>query len=194
MSMLNTQYLIWLFTHSAKKLGAWGLLALLAMGMGGAYYTSTSAELTQKIAVLSADLNQPAIPDMPSAELEKPVEYTQQTLQDFYRIFPRTSAIPETLAQLNRLAAEQHIVLNSGDYKLTKITPRNVPQQVALTHYEMVIPVKGSYLQVRQFISAILATVPSVAIADIQLRRDSTVSPEIDGKLVLVLFVKAEPV
>lgn len=193
MSMLNTQYLIWLLTHAARKLGAWGLLALLMIGIGGAYYATKSAEIAQKIQAVSADANHTSTPDMPSATLEKPVAYTQQTLQDFYHIFPRTNAIPETLAQLNRLAAQQHIVLNSGDYKLTKITPRNLPQQAALTHYEMVIPVKGSYIQVRQFISAILATVPSVAISDMQMRRDNTLSPAIDAKLVLVLFVKAEP-
>lgn len=191
--MLNTQYMMWLLVHTARKLGSWGLLALLMIGAGSMYYASTSAEIQQQINTLSTNAHQATAVDTTTTTIAQPVEQTQQTLQDFYRIFPRTQAIPDTLAQLNRLAAQQRIVLNSGDYKLTKITPRNVPQQATLTHYEMVIPVKGSYPKVRQLISAILTEIPSVAIADMQLRRDSTLSPEIDAKLVLVLFVKADP-
>jgi Tfp pilus assembly protein PilO len=191
--MVNTQYLMWLLAHAARKLGVWGLLALLAICASGVYYTSKSAEIKEEIHSFSTDLNQHAEPDTRVAIIEKPAEQTQQTLQDFYRIFPRADSIPDTLAQLNQLAAQQRIVLNSGDYKLTKITPRNVPQQAALTQYEMVLPVTGHYTQVRQFMSAMLSTVPSVAIADIQMHRDSTLTPVVDAKLVLVLFVKADP-
>lgn len=190
--MLNSQYCLWLVTHSARRLGGWGLLGLLFICIGSMYYSTHKAAIQQQINQLSVVPTQATAPDAPVTTVEIPAEQTQQTLQDFYRMFPRASAIPDTLAQLNRLAAQQQMVLNSGDYKLTKITPRNLPLQAALTQYEMVIPVKGSYSHVRQFISAILAEIPSVAIADIQIHRDSTLNPEVDAKLLLVLFVKAE--
>lgn len=191
--MVNTQYLMWLLAHTIRKLGAWGLLALLTICIGGVYYSAKSAEIKEEIHAFSADLNHRTAPEASTTATEQPAEQTQQTLQDFYHIFPHADSIPDTLAQLNQLAAQQRIVLNSGDYKLTKITPRNVPQQAALTQYEMVLPVTGNYTKVRQFISAILASVPSVAISDIQMHRDSTLNPMIDTKLVLVLFVKADP-
>lgn len=63
-----------------------------------------------------------------------------------------------------------------------------------LTQYEMVLPVEGSYNKVRAFISSILSNLPSVAIADIQIERESTLSPSVDARLVLILYVRGDQV
>jgi len=134
-----------------------------------------------------------------ATKLNAPIETIAQStnspkaLADFYRTFPTESAIPDTLAEINRLAAKQGIYLNSGDYKLNKIkVQRGTASTPVLTQYEMVLPLESSYPSIRALTVSILHQLPSVAVSDIQMMRDSTLSPFIEAKLVLVLFVRGD--
>ena len=83
--------------------------------------------------------------------------------------------------------------LPSGDYKLNKLKAVSPSHPQVLAQYEVVLPILGSYQKIRAFIADVLTELPSVAIADVQMRRESTLAPMLDVRLVLVLFVRGEP-
>lgn len=196
MNALNTQYLGWLLRRFAKAAGLWGILAIVIAVAVVITLSTKMADMQQQISVLETNIATKQIPTSETATIEAPVvqQASSQTLSEFYQTFPTALSIPDTLSQLNALATKQQLLLNSGDYKLNKIAAKNNAGTRVLTQYEMVLPVEGSYNKVRAFISSILSNLPSVAIADIQIERESTLSPSVDARLVLIFYVRGDQV
>ena len=196
MSALNTQYLGWLLRRFAKAAGLWGILAIAIAFTVVITFSTKMADMQQQISALEADIANKQISSSKTTAVAAPVvqQDSSQTLSEFYQTFPTALSIPDTLSQLNALAAKQQLLLNSGDYKLNKVPAKNNTGGKVLTQYEMVLPVEGSYSRVRMFIASILSSLPSVAIADIQIERESTLSPSVDARLVLIFYVRGDQV
>lgn len=194
MTSFNTHYLNWLLRAFAKKLGLWGFFGLFVICFGTAIYHSKTAEMQQEISTLQTAIAEKETSRLTGHAVETPStpNNSLQTLNALYQTFPTALSIPDTLSQLNLLAAKQQLLLNSGDYKLNKMVARNASSVKILTQYEMVLPVEGSYSKIRAFIAGILSTLPSVAISDIQIKRESTLSPQVEARLVLIFFVRGE--
>ena len=196
MNALNTQYLGWLLRRFAKAAGLWGILAIVIAVAVVITFSTKKADIQQQINALETNMATKQTPTSETSAIETPLvqQASSQTLSEFYQTFPTALSIPDTLSQLNALATKQQLLLNSGDYKLNKIAAKNNAGTRVLTQYEMVLPVEGSYNKVRAFISSILSNLPSVAIADIQIERESTLSPSVDARLVLILYVCGDQV
>ena len=196
MSALNTQYLGWLLRRFAKAAGLWGILAIAIAFTVVITFSTKMADMQQQISALEADIANKQISSSKTTAVAAPVvqQDSSQTLSEFYQTFPTALSIPDMLSQLNALAAKQQLLLNSGDYKLNKVPAKNNTGGKVLTQYEMVLPVEGSYSRVRMFIASILSSLPSVAIADIQIERESTLSPSVDARLVLIFYVRGDQV
>lgn len=197
MNVINTQYLAWLMRRFAKTAGLWGLLAIavtltivISLGM-------EISKMQTQIGALEGQLaSKKRLPSNVVVEeaIPQPSQHTSQTLSEFYQTFPTLLSIPDTLSTLNMLAAQQQLVLNSGDYKLNKIAAKKNVGANVLTQYEMVLPIEGSYSSVRALMASILTHMSSVAIADIQIERESTLSPIVDARLVLIFYVRGDQV
>lgn len=196
MNALNTQFLGWLLRRLAKAAGLWGILAIVIAVAAVITFSTKRADIQQQINALETNIATKQLPTSENSAIETPLvqQASSQTISEFYQTFPTALSIPDTLSQLNALATKQQLLLNSGDYKLNKIAAKNNAGTKVLTKYEMVLPVEGSYNKVRAFISSILSNLPSVAIADIQIERESTLSPSVDARLVLILYVRGDQV
>lgn len=196
MSALNPRYLGWLLRRFADAAGLWGILAIAIAFIVVITFSTKMADMQQQTSALEADIANKQISSSETTAVVAPVvqQDSSQTLNEFYQTFPTALSIPDTLSQLNALAAKQQLLLNSGDYKLNKVPAKNNTGGKVLTQYEMVLPVEGSYSRVRMFIASILSSLPSVAIADIQIERESTLSPSVDARLVLIFYVRGDQV
>jgi hypothetical protein len=196
MNALNTQYLGWLLRRFAKVAGLWGIIAIVIAIAAVMSFSTKMADMRQQISAVETNIATKQMPTSETKATEAPEQQqsSSQTLSEFYQTFPTALSIPDTLSQLNALAAEQELLLNSGDYKLNKIAAKNNAGGKALTQYEMVLPVEGSYNKVRAFIASILSSLPSVAIADIQIERERTLSPSVDARLMLIFYVRGDQV
>ena len=58
-----------------------------------------------------------------------------------------------------------------------------------LTRYQLTLPVKGSYRQIRGFIAQVLTDVPASALEEIGFRRDTVGTDRIDARLRLTLYL-----
>ena len=58
-----------------------------------------------------------------------------------------------------------------------------------LTRYEMILPVRGKYKQVRAFIAAALEAVPAMAISAIAIRRENVTSDILEVRLEASLYL-----
>lgn len=106
-----------------------------------------------------------------------------QALQVFYDFFPRIDSSPFWIRELVQLAKKHDVELNSSEYRLVN------ENDARLARYEMILPVKGRYPQIRAFMAAALETVPAMAISAIALKRENITSDRLEVRLEINLYL-----
>jgi Tfp pilus assembly protein PilO len=193
MNHFNHHFIFWLVTSLLKKLGSWGIVGMVLSAFSIIFYLTKIPELTTLTQATQTKLQAITVKTKIDPEVE--ITAKQEVLQDidtFYDRFPSAVKLPETLSKINKLASNQNLALNNGDYKFNKIKQTTSLKQHTLTKYEIVLPVTGQYPKIRIFIENVLDNIPALALADIQLTRENTLSTGIEAKLVFILFVKGE--
>jgi hypothetical protein len=106
-----------------------------------------------------------------------------QALQVFYDFFPRSDSSPYWINELDKIARKRGAELSRGDYRLI------LEKGSKLARYEIQLPVRGSYPQIRAFIADALQAVPALALVDITFKREATQSGRLDARLGMHLYL-----
>lgn len=106
-----------------------------------------------------------------------------QALQIFYDFFPRIDSSPYWIEELALVAKKRGVEINSSDYRLVH------KKGGKLARYEMMLPVRGRYAQIRAFIADALAAVPAMAITGIVIRREDVQTEQLDVRLEIILYL-----
>jgi Tfp pilus assembly protein PilO len=194
MNNSKLDYAYWYLTYYAKKIGSWGLIGLSLIILSFFFYTSETPKIDALIKETQATKDK-LLANFNSKH-DDIVEATPQTnleeVNRFYRIFPKAVDLPQALLTIYQVANQQKLALNSGDYKFNKIKDSNTSNEKKLTKYEIVLPIKGQYLQIQSFITKVLQKLPALALVDMQIRRENSMNQNVDARLVFVIFVKGE--
>ena len=194
MNSIKLQYLYWLLTNILKKIGAWGIISLVIIIVSLLFYSTkiTKTEtLIQETQYAIEEANTSLNSKKFSVEASTPLKNLEE-IKRFYDIFPKAVALPQALTVIYQIANKQKLALNSGDYKFNKIKETNSTNQKKLTKYEIVLPIKGQYKQIRAFITEVLQKLPAIALTDMQIRRENSLSQYVEARLIFVIFVKGE--
>ena len=199
MQRLNMAYLRWYASQIMKKIGVLGIVAL-AIALGCClFYAFNIVPLQQKMADDANKLPPTNPAQILSNKTEKsqltiafkqitPEQTTPEQIKRFYAQFPASETLPNCLRLIDNIALKQRLTLNRGDYKLTQIKSLQ-SNQATLARYEIVLPVTGQYVQIRQFIAQVLHELPALAASDLQLKRESAQSPSVEARLIFVLLL-----
>ncbi|MDB5935179.1 MAG: hypothetical protein JWQ01_2523 [Massilia sp.] len=158
------------------------LQAALMFAMCAVWYLAAiapeRARLEQAVrhAAAQRPVAQPGTPDMAASDLAR-----------FYARFPSQDAFPDALDQLLKTAAAHALTVQQGDYTVTR-SPAG-----KLVRFEVMLPLRGSYPQVRAFLAALARDVPGMALENAQFERRDVGEPVLDVKLRLVLFLVRAP-
>ncbi len=106
-----------------------------------------------------------------------------QALQEFYEFFPRFDSSPYWIRELVRIAEKQGVEINSSDFRLT------FERDWRLSRYDIVLPVRGRYAQIRAFMADALEAVPAMAITGFAIKRDDVQSTQLEVRLEMSLFL-----
>ena len=106
-----------------------------------------------------------------------------QALQIFYDFFPRIDSSPFWVRELVRIAKKNGVEMNSSDYRLVH------ENNARLARYEMILPIRGRYPQIRSFIADSLQDIPSLAIAGMVVKRENVQTEQLDVRLEINLFL-----
>ncbi len=117
-----------------------------------------------------------------SVEKENP----RLQLVHFYESFPSGASAPNWLGRIHAAAEDNHLELMQGDYRV--IRKRN--EQLA--QYQMILPVKGSYPDIRNFINAVLSDLPSISLDQIAFERQKIGESSVQATVRLTLFMRDE--
>jgi len=106
-----------------------------------------------------------------------------QALQIFYEFFPQIDSSPFWIRELARIAKKQRVEINSSDYRLV------LEKGARLARYEMILPVRGRYPQIRAFIADALQAVPAMAITGMVIKRENVKTEQLDVRLEINLYL-----
>lgn len=106
-----------------------------------------------------------------------------QALQVFYEFLPHSDSSPYWISEIDRIARENGVELNSSDYRLM------AEKDSKLVRYEIQLPLRGTYPQIRAFIAEALQAIPSLVLADIALKRETIQAGRVEARLNLYLYL-----
>jgi len=165
--------------RALRRLGAPGVLAIgIALACAGFYVQALApleAQATaQRAALERLRLRTPYQPVSSGRE---------QDLRRFYGLFPSAAQLGEQVEQLHRLARRSGLELSQGEYRLER-------RAEGLWAYRVTLPVRGSYAQLRGFLSAVLAEMPVVSLDALRFERKKPLDTQLEAQLRLTVHAR----
>ncbi len=111
----------------------------------------------------------------------------QEQLAEFYRIFPSEKNLLPWLRKVFELAEKHGISLKQGDYKVVR------DKVGRLVRFQMNLPVRSGYPQIRQYLDSLHAEIPIVSMEHLQFERQKVNDAEIEANIRLALYLEREP-
>lgn len=110
-------------------------------------------------------------------------EAPQAALNTFYRFIPAEAQSADVLGKIYDAAYENELDLVKGEYRLTR------EQDARFAQYQVTLPVKGNYANIRKCVIQVLNQVPSAALDEIAFKRDNARSSEVEAKIRFTIFL-----
>jgi Tfp pilus assembly protein PilO len=167
------------------RLGGAGVVGIGLLVFAATFYLSAYRPASMELARLRTEARQLEEQLRAGDSLSRRAAAPGEQLATFYAFFPREESTPHWLARIFAAAAANGIVLESGEYKLDRKAAER------LARYEILLPIKGTYAQVRGFVAQVLATVPAVVLEEVNLRRENVQSPRLDARVRFTLYLGA---
>jgi hypothetical protein len=114
----------------------------------------------------------------------RPLVDSVAQLDQFMAFFPPENSTPRWLGLMYAAADKERLVLAQGTYKVRG------ESGVGLVSYQVTVPVRGTYPQVRRFIGKVLADVPAASLESVQFQRERSADGAIDAKVVFALHLR----
>ena len=106
-----------------------------------------------------------------------------QALPAFYAFFPKLDSSPFWIGELIRIAGERGVEISGTEYRMVR------EKDLKLARYEMMVPVRGNYSQLRGFIADALHTVPAMALVDVAIRREGVHAELLEANIKFNLYL-----
>jgi Tfp pilus assembly protein PilO len=178
----------WILRRWLTVLGKPGVVAIGLLVICGSWYLTSILPLQQRMDDVRSkmDIQRQQKLD-PAARISGARGTPAEQLQEFYRFFPAQHNSPELLDKLFNIAQRSGLQLNDGEYKLTR------DKASSLMKLGITLPVRGKYPQIRNFLSALHAEMPSLVLEKVQFERKNIVDSSVQTKIALALYLVQEP-
>lgn len=163
-----------------RALGATGVLGVGALVSCLPFYFSALQPLERELQAqrLAAERLKARSPLQPVAAGGRADE-----LRRFYNLFPAIEELPDELKRLHHLARESNLELQQGEYRLEK-------RGAGLASYRITLPIRGSYVQVREFLGAALKSMPVASVDALSFERKRVSESQLEAQLRLTVYLR----
>ena len=104
-------------------------------------------------------------------------------LERFYGRFPRLDRLHGELEALYAHARASNVQLLQGEYRLES-------KAGALTAYQITLPVRGSYPQLRQFVGRVLKGMPTASLDALRFERKKAADAQLEAQVRLTIYLR----
>jgi hypothetical protein len=172
----------------ATGLGAAGVVGVGLLVFGAALYTSSvlpARDELNRLETHAARAVRGGAADSTTAGTK--LASSVEQLERFSQRFPAFSDAPALVLKLHRIAAANGVALETGDYRLIRDRDWNI------SRYEITLPLKASYPQVRLFLAQLLDEVPALSLDEISIKRDSIGAGTAETRVRLTAYLLDQP-
>ncbi len=170
-----------------RELGRTGFLALAALACTAVFYKVALEPLQTRAALLSSQLARQASPAAAGGG------DLAGKLETFYSHLNRPESTTDWLAKLYAIGKATGVELQSGTYRSPGAAGAASGSAAAdanagrIERYEIVLPVSGSYVQMRDFLNRALGEIPVLSLDQLTLKRESRNDGAVQAELKLTL-------
>jgi hypothetical protein len=164
------------------QLGPMGLGALGLLAAAFIFHATVVEPMQQRNRLLEASLARHAgrvAPSLPGAASGK--------LEDFYAHLGKSEAPTDWLAKLYGIGKATGVELQSGSYRTQAGEKAGAGGRIE--RYEIVVPVAGTYPQLRDFLKRALAEIPVLSLDQLTLKRESRDDGAVQAELKMTLHL-----
>lgn len=173
----QTEYLV-------RRTGLTGAIGATLMAVTAAYYWSV-------IRPLHADAQRLAEEVANASEYRRGEDVqgsrqlaSEDRVRAFYDFFPPSKEGPSWIAKIYAAADAENLVLSRGEYRRVAVKEEE-PAQLQIS-----LPIKGSYTQVRRFLTRALANIPVLALDEINFQRQAAGGTQLEAEIRFTLFLR----
>ena len=167
-----------------RRLGVLPMLAMtcFALGVGSWLWLSArpdkaSAGLQQTLLQRQAELRAAR-----GAVAEIPVQARSQ--ESYGQMLGDGAQVEHYVSVLFEMAQRSEIQLDTGEYKW------QAERNIGVDRYQIRLPIKGSYVQIREFVERALIALPFAAIDQLSLKRETVADESVAATLQLTLYLQ----
>lgn len=185
MAAADLSLVTWRLRRLGRGLDWTTTLALGLVAFNVAFYFSAVAPAVSQTSNLRAEVAQlrTATANVPegAAAVHDPVA----DLGAFYSALARPAQVPDLLRRLHRAAADQGLLVEQGEY-------RPLPDPGGrLVRYQILLPAKGTYPEVRRFLAQASRTLPGLALDGVAFQRQQIGDEMLEAQIKFTLFVES---
>lgn len=107
----------------------------------------------------------------------------ESDLAAFYSFFAASRSVPAALQKVDAAVTASGLAFEAAQYRLSR------EGGLRLARYEVILPLRGTYGQVRSFVAALIDEMPQVAIDDVVIKRESVDATVIEARLRLSIYL-----
>jgi hypothetical protein len=165
--------------RALRRLGSAGVLGIGVVLACAGFYVQALAPLEDQVAAerLALQRLQTRTPYQPVSGGR------EQDLQRFYSLFPSAAQLAEEVERVHRYARKSGLELAQGEYRLER-------RPEGLWAYRVTLPVRGSYAQLRSFLSAVLAGMPIASLDALRFERKQALDTQLEAQVRLTLHAR----
>lgn len=172
-----------LIVHEHLQRLGWPLLAGCAVLLASVIYAAGLVPQWQQLGALRAQQQQLAEQVRQVQRGERKALEPSDPLQDLHRQLPAQPQATAAIERIYALARAEKISLARGEYAL------GVDPKTRLARYQILLPLRGSYPQIRRFLHALLGQMPALVLEDIDLQRKRIGDSELTGRVRMTLYL-----
>lgn len=163
-------------------LGRSGIAAVALLIGCVAFYFSTLQQAQEKLsAVRNSVLQQQSLARQdPQSELQA----SDEQIVQFYRAFPQDRELPQCMEKIFAAAQRSGIELAQGEYKV------NRDGHGGLVLFQMAFPVNADYPQIRKYLIALKADIPTLSLQQVQFKRQKVGDARVEANIRMVLYLQ----
>jgi hypothetical protein len=165
------------FWKIRDELGLTGLAALFLFAAAGVFFTLVLQPMKDKSQALESRASR--VRDAAPG----PAGNASEKVGAVYEYLKKPETTTDWLAKLYAIGSATGVELQSASYK-TQATPGT-----NLERYEIVVPLSGSYTQMRDFLKRSLAEIPVLSLDQISLKRESRREGTVQAEVRLTLHM-----
>jgi Tfp pilus assembly protein PilO len=173
----------WILQASLDSLGWPGITGVGLLAFCLVAYLSALLPAQQRLAEILAQAGSLRAQLARSQTMQKETPPPEAQLTRFYQFFPAHVTTPDLLEKLYAAAEASGIALEQGNYRLTSAKGDKIEL------YQITLPVKGSYPQIRKFIGRLLADLPAVSLDGVSFQRQKIDDAQVESQIKLTLHL-----